>query len=309
MKLRDILKSNKRIGVALGGGGARGLAHIGVLKILERAGVPIDVITGTSIGSLVGAMYAMNPNSEVIYQKFAEFLLSPMYRGIHLERLNRRKDHESFFAQVTTSVKERVVINLAQSRMSLATPKKVFPILEFFLGDHQFSETLIPFAAVSVDLYTGKEVIFTEGDITRAVASSSAIPGFLPPIKDDGRLLVDGFVLNPVPILPARKLGADIIIAVDVGQTLITRTELNNIIDIIFRSNQITARKYNALLLEQADLVLRPAVGHFHWTEFKHLNEIVLAGEKVAQAKLPEILNLIRPRRNFLRRLLTRQAA
>jgi len=290
-------KSAPVVALALGGGGARGLSHIGVLKAFESAGIKIDLIVGTSIGALVGAIYAFHPDSAFVHRKFAEFLKSQCYLRSNLNRIARRKNSDSLLGQMAASMKERVAINLAQSRLALASDKKVIEVLEFFLAHQDIENAQIPLAAVATDLNSGEEILFTEGDVIQAVAASSAIPGFFPPVKVADKLLVDGVLLNPVPILPARQLGADIVIAVDVGQDLDRYDEIENIIDIILRSNLVTAKKFNALLLEQADIILKPAVGRFHWADFKHLHELVQQGEQTAAARTIDIL------KRFIRKL------
>ncbi|MBN1348795.1 patatin-like phospholipase family protein [candidate division KSB1 bacterium] len=301
---RGIFKSNRRVALALGGGGARGLAHIGVLRVLERTGIPIDLIVGTSVGALIGAMYALNPDCDDLHRRFLAFLNSTIYKRLNFGRLLLQNPKNTLLSNVTTSLKERAAMNLAMSRISFASEKQVAHFLGYLLDHKEMNETRIPFAAIASDLYSGNEVILTSGDIIQAVAASSAIPGFLPPVKIGDQMLVDGAVLNPVPILPARKLGADIVIGVDVGQSLEQQKEVQNIIDIIFRSNRMTAQKYNSLLLNQADVILKPAVGHFHWTDFRQLDAISKQGEDEANRFLCDILNVIDTRHYFFRRLM-----
>ncbi|MDZ7261168.1 MAG: patatin-like phospholipase family protein [candidate division KSB1 bacterium] len=297
------MSTRAKIALALGGGGARGLAHIGILKVLEKARIPIDLITGTSIGAVVGAMYAQNPDASVLEKKFLDFLKSPIYKHSGLELFIKKKEGENFFAQVATAIKERLVINIAQSRCSLTSNRKLVRALQFLLDDVDISETRIKFAATAVDLLSGQGVVLKEGSLIKAVVASSSIPGFLPPFSYDGRLLVDGAVTFPVPVQPALELGADLVIAVDVGQDLECDPELDNVIDVIFRTNLITARNYNALLLEKADIVLRPRVGQIHWAEFKHIEQLILEGEQTALKALSQIERLIKSKRSFWEKL------
>ncbi|MCI0515224.1 patatin-like phospholipase family protein [candidate division KSB1 bacterium] len=290
-----------KIGLALGGGGARGLAHIGVLKVLEEARIPIDCIAGTSIGALIGALYALNPDSEAIYRKFTAFLEHPLYQQAKFYRLVQRErpTAEHFFSQFAKSLKARVVINLAQSRMAVVSPRMVSEVVQFFIGHRTFAEMRLPFMAVSVDLRTGEEVHHTHGDLSRAIMASAAIPGFLPPVETNGRLLVDGVVLSPVPIQAARRLGCDLVLAVDVGKELSPQPLVENIVDLILRTHAITGDRYNQLLLKEADIVLQPEVGHLHWAEFDRLNEVISLGQREARKNLVFIKRQLQTRNSW----------
>jgi NTE family protein len=286
----------RRIGIALGGGGARGLAHLGVLKVLEEAKIPIDCVAGTSFGALVGAMYALNPDTKAMYRKFLTFMQTPIYRHARFDRLVQRHQEENgrFWAHWGKLLKKRLVLNLAQSRMALISSHKVDSFFKFFLGYHTFAELQIPMVAASVDLVSGQEVLHTEGLLMHAVLASSAIPGILPPVFENGKILVDGVVLNSVPVRPARKIGADMVIAVDVGKDFLPQPGVENIIDIILRTHLITAHRTNALLLEEADVVITPEVGHFHWADFSEYKKIIHAGEVATRRTLPALLKNLR---------------
>ncbi len=287
-----------RIGLALGGGGARGLAHIGVLKVLEAHGIKIDVIAGSSIGALVGATYALEPQAALVEAKAAAFLESPSYEQSGLELFKKKKAAENFFGQVATFVKERIVINLAPSRPSLVGGWRIAKVAEFMLADKSFADLKIPFACVATDLDTGEEVVYQDGPLRETVQASMSIPGFLPPVYFRGRRLVDGAVLSPVPIRACRNMGADLVIAVDVSQSLNGVAETENVIDIIFRANTITNCALTELLLQHAEVVIRPNVGQVHWAEFRELHPLIAEGERATQALLPKLESEIRQRRS-----------
>jgi NTE family protein len=292
-----------RIGLALGGGGARGCAHIGVIKALERAGIPINLIAGTSIGSVVGAVYATNPDAAALQARFEAFLRSEEYRKSGLELFKRKEPAENFFGQVATQIKERVVVNLAQSKMGLVSGHRLRRSMDFLIPDGRIEETRIPFCAIATDIQRAEPVLFTEGEIRPAVTASAAIPGFVPPFEYRGHLLVDGSVACPVPVQPARQQGVDIVIAVDVGQELNTNPDLQNVINVIFQTNHITSRYHTLLALEKADIVVRPKVGRVHWSEFKLLRYMIEEGERVTDEVLPEIQRLIREKGSLWGRL------
>lgn len=287
------MKKESKIALALGGGGARGCAHIGALKVLERENIPIDLIVGTSIGAVVGAVYADNPDAAQLEERFKSFLKSEEYKKSGLELFKRKEPAENFFGQVATNIKERLVVNLAQSKTSLVRGKRFQHAMDFLIPEGRIEETEIPFYTVASNILNGKQVIFNEGDMRAIVGASASIPGFLPPYQVNGYLLVDGSVVCPVPVEPAKELGADAVIAIDVGQKLNDNPKLDNVIDVIFQTQHMTARHYNLHLLKKADVVIRPDVGEVHWSEFKLMDYVIEEGERVTEALLPEIENVV----------------
>ncbi|MFQ5751077.1 MAG: patatin-like phospholipase family protein, partial [bacterium] len=292
-----------KIALALGGGGARGCAHIGVIKVLERENIPIDMITGTSIGAVIGSIYAKTPDATKLEERFEQFLQSEEYEKSGLELFKRKEPAENFFGQVAKRVKERVVVNLAQSKPSLVSGKRLQAAMDFLIPDGRIEDTQIPFYPVASNILNGERIVFKDGDMRAIVGASSSIPGFLPPYEVNGYLLVDGSVVCPIPIEPARELGADIIIAVDVGQALNAHPDLDNVINIIFQTNHMTARHYNLHLLKMADVVIRPNVGLVHWSEFKLLNYMIEEGEIVTAEALPKIRKVIKKKSSFWQKL------
>jgi len=290
------VKRKTKVALALGGGGARGCAHIGVLKVLERANIPVDLVTGSSIGAVVGALYTNTGSALKAEERFKEFLLSEEYKKSGLDLFKRKEPAENFFGQVAKLVKERVVVNLAQSKPSLVSGKRLQAAMDFLIPDGRIEDTKIPFFPVASNLLNGRRIIFKEGDMRAIVSASASIPGFLPPYQVNGYLLVDGSVVCPIPVEPARELGADVVIAVDVGQQLNEHADLNNVINIIFQANHMTARHFNLHLLKMADVVIRPNVGQVHWSEFKLLRYIIEEGERVAEEALPQIQRLVNRR-------------
>ncbi len=287
------MKRRAKVALALGGGGARGCAHIGALKVLQRAGIQIDMVVGTSIGAVVGAGYAVSADAHEVESRFNAFLQSQEYKKSGLEMFKRREPAENFFGQVATTIKQRVVVNLAQSKTSLVGEKRLKNVMDVLIPDGRIEDTKIPFYCVASNVSTGKPVLFEEGDMRTIVSASASIPGFLPPYQINGYVLVDGSVVCPIPVLPARELGADVIIAIDVGQRLNENPPLDNVINVLFQTQHMTARHYNLLLLENADVVVRPDVGLVHWSEFKLLHYMIEEGERVTEEALPAIKEAI----------------
>ncbi|MFQ5602976.1 MAG: patatin-like phospholipase family protein [bacterium] len=288
------MKGRPKIGIALGGGGARGCAHVGVLKVLEKENIPIDMLAGTSIGAVVGSIYATTGQAKKVEQRFNEFLVSEEFKKSGLDLFKRKEPVENFFGQVAKLVKERVVVNLAQSKPSLVSGKRLQTAMEFLIPEGRIEETKIPFITIASNILNGQPVVFRDGDLRATVGASASIPGFLPPYEVNGFLLVDGSVVCPAPIEPLREMGADIVIAVDVGQQLNEHPDLDNVINIIFQTNHMTARHYNLQLLKLADVVIRPNVGLVHWSEFKLLNYMIEEGERVTREALSKLRKVMR---------------
>ena len=180
------MRTRARIGLALGGGGARGLAHLGVLKALQAHEIPIDMVAGTSIGALIGAAYALQPDAHALEQRTLEFVRSPQFNEVGLRFFKKKKDVENFFGQVASFVKERIVINLAPSRASLVGGWRLVKAVDFMLADGHFDDLQLPFVCVAAELTTGAEIVLRQGRLRAAVRASMSIPGFLPPVKFHG---------------------------------------------------------------------------------------------------------------------------
>lgn len=282
-----------KIGLALGGGGARGLAHIGVLNFLEREGIPLDLIVGTSIGALVGAAYAAEPDATAIEKKVIDFLSDGGKRSAGFKRLGKiqpfHPEKTGFLHRVARVAEKHVFLSFAILKRALISEENMRALLAVFLPDIDMKDTVIPFAASTVDLVTGKEVILKQGPLIPAVMASCAVPGFLPPVGVDGMVLVDGGVLDPVPVEAAKSAGADIVIAVDVGSCLCRAPSIEDGIDVINRATEIMSVCLNSRSCKGADLVIEPEVKQVPWTGFTYYLDVIGEGEKAAERKIEEI--------------------
>lgn len=291
-----------KVGLALGGGGARGISHIGVLKVFEKYDIPIDCIAGTSIGAIIGGSYAVHKDAERVEQIVRSFVDSEAYEKSGLQLLTMNEPAENFWGQVAKSVRERIVINLAQSRSSMVNGVRLQNIINFVLEDIRIEKTQIPLAVVATDLKDGHEVIFQYGSLRTAALASAAVPGFLPPVDYLGHTLVDGAVTSPVPVEAVFGIGADVVIAVDVGQDLDMEAQNLNLIDIIFRSSTITVNKLRDHIIRKADTVIRPEVGAVHWADFSDITSLVEAGQQAAEARIDEIFDCLHDAKPFWQR-------
>lgn len=252
-----------RVAVVLGSGGVRGMAHVGVLEVLEEAGVPIDIIVGCSAGSLVGSLYCDNPCIEDVK-----------------EAVSRLKSHHL------------LDFDIWNSRYGLCQGRTMRKILDDNLEATTFKELKIPLVVVATDLNSGELVPIAEGDLVKAVEASCSIPFVFVPIEFNGRILVDGGTINPVPVMVAKDLHPDIIIAVDLCE-LLPPTFPSNLFSVFMRSAEIAFTWQNEVCTRHADVVIRPKmcdVGTFN-DEAKY--SLYCAGKAAAEEALPQIKKLL----------------
>ncbi len=286
-----------KIGLALGGGGARGLAHIGVLKVLERERIPIDLIMGTSIGAVVGAAYAVSPDAVSLERKVLEFFHKEGAGRSRLKRLGILHPHSpektDLMHRVVRIAEKHFFISQAILKKAMVTEEDMLHVLRFFLPDISIQETAIPYAAIAVDLVSGQEVVFREGPLIRAVRASCAVPGFLPPVEWNRRVLVDGAVIDVVPAGAAKDAGADVVIGVDVGLGLCQDRAIEDGIDAINRAAEIMSFHLNIQSRERADVLIEPPVRGIEWTDFLSYEDLIREGERAAESNLGQIRSLL----------------
>jgi NTE family protein len=250
------------IGLALGGGFARGFAHLGVLQVLEQQHIPISHIAGTSVGSILGAAYASG---------------APLARIIETCRTLRFRD----------------IARWRVSRLGLASNQRLENLIERVFESRQFEELRIPLAVVATDLTSGEPVVFTQGNLVDAIRASCAFPGLFEPVEIGTRCLADGGLVAPVPTRAARDLGAAAVIGVSVGMQDGYRGAPTNIFQVVSRAVS-AAQKHQLEIWERyADLVLRPDVQSLAWDDFHRAEEAIAAGAAAALRALPRIEKLL----------------
>ena len=298
----------KKIGLALGGGGARGLAHIGVLKVLESEQIPIDLIVGTSMGAIIGAMYAQNPDIKRLTERLESFFTGHDYESLGLRFVVPKNDQNpSFLTQLVQTVANRIVLNIAQSRASIIKTERLAEAIARLIDNGKIEDTRIKFACAATDLNSGQTILFDQGDIRRAVTISSSIPGFIKPHKTNGQLLSDGGITAPIPVAEARQMGAEMVIAVSVDPQQISSLEEPHVIGIISRADMIRGRLLSRILMKSADVQLIPALGNVHWSELLRYKEFIAAGEQEARNKIALIRALVSEKQSFFQRLFHRK--
>lgn len=283
--------SGKRIGLALGGGGARGFAHIGVLEALEAEQIPIDIIAGTSMGAIVGAAYACGISLQALRKKVDDYLASPEFLESPIMAISEspEPDSNTWLDGVKRFLKGRFYMARTMFKPGLIPAEEFQTIINYFVPDITIEETKIPFRAVATDLITGEKVVFSAGSLRNAVLASCAVPGAVDPIREGKHLLTDGGVVSLVPVHAAREGGADIVIAVVVDIDIRLWDDFGTAKGIFNRAGEITIQKLLNYELKDADVVIRPDVGKLHWTDFSSIDYLVKEGERSAKEAVGRI--------------------
>ncbi|HSP33886.1 MAG TPA: patatin-like phospholipase family protein, partial [Thermoanaerobaculia bacterium] len=277
--------SRPKIGLALGGGGARGCAHVGVLRALERMHVPIDYIAGTSMGAVVGGLYASGMDADQIEAGLTAIdwhdALNDHTRFKDLS-YRRKEDETRYLTEFEAGFHGR---KLALP-LGLRSAQKLRFILQTYLlpvsATRDFSKLPIPFKAVAADIETGDAVVLDHGDLEEAIRASMSIPGIFAPLQLDGKLLVDGGVADNVPVDVVRAMGADIVIAVDVGSPLLKSDRLGSLFTVTSQVLTLITRRNAELQIANADFVIVPPVAQFGTLDFASAEAIIAAGEREA---------------------------
>jgi NTE family protein len=273
----DKLKRPK-IGLALGGGMARGCAHVGVLRELEKNGIPIDIVAGTSVGSLIGGAYAAGLTPDQIEE------LALRIRWSDLGRVTVSK------------------LGFNSSERTEEYVRKNFPVYEF-------EKLRVQFGAVATEIQTGKMVVFTEGSLPLAIRASCALPIFYTPVLVNGRMMVDGGLVGHLPAAVARTMGADIVIAVDVNSQHLPIPQPTHLLTIMAQSLAIMGRSSVSYLYQDADLVIRPEIRHVRPDDLSKAAEMIAAGEEATRRVMPRLKRLTAPKKEgWLQRVFSKPA-
>jgi NTE family protein len=257
MKKEEIFLPLPKIGLALGSGGARGFAHLGVIKVLKDNGIPIDYISGSSMGALIACFYAV---------------------GLDIDRLYK----------ISGAFKRKYYLDFTVPKMGFIAGKRVKELIRFFTHGKRIEELDIPVAIVATDLMSGEKVVFRTGPIADAVRASISIPGIFVPEKINGRLLVDGGVVDRIPVSVVKEMGAEFIIAVDVSHVK-SNAEITSIYDVIMQSIDIMQMELVDHRMIASDIMIRPRVEKFNSRAFTNIEDIIAIGEEEARKQIPII--------------------
>jgi NTE family protein len=256
-----------KIGLALGSGGARGFAHLGVIKVLSEEHIPIDFIAGSSMGALIGSFYSS---------------------GIQIQNLYK----------IAKAFKRKYYLDFTIPKMGFIAGHRIKELITIFTHGKNIEDLEIPLAIVATDLIRGERVVFREGSVANSVRASLSIPGIFVPEIIDGQILVDGGVIDRLPAQVAKEMGADIVIAVDVAR--VKRNEnISTIFDVILQSIDILQEELVKYRKVEADIVLRPQLDSYSSKAFKNIEEIINEGEIETRRHLPDIKEMINKWREF----------
>jgi NTE family protein len=257
----ELYMDKPKVGLALGSGGARGFAHLGVLKALEEHQIPIDYIAGSSMGGLVASFYGIGQNIEQLIK-------------------------------LSLAFKRKFYMDFTVPKMGFISGNRVKEFIRLFTHGKNLEDLRLPVAVIATDLIKGEEVVFTKGPISDAVRASISIPGIFVPVKMDGKILVDGGVIDRVPVSIVKKMGADIIIGVDVTFSK-KEAEITNIYDVIMQSIDILHMEAISNRRLDSDILIQPDVSQYSSRAFTNTEEIIKIGEEETYKKIPEIIRAI----------------
>jgi NTE family protein len=250
-----------KVGLALGSGGARGFAHLGVLKAFQEEGIPVDMIAGSSMGALVGCFYGVGHNMEDLYK-------------------------------LSTAFRRKYYLDFTVPKMGFIAGKRIKQFIRLFTHNKNIEDLILPVAVVATDLTNGERVIFSKGPIADAVRASISIPGIFVPEKINGRLLVDGGVIDRVPVSVVKEMGADIVIGVDVAQVK-QNADISTVYDVIMQSIDILQKEIIRHREIGSDFMIRPDVEEYSARAFTNTEEIIAVGEAEAKKIIPSIRKAI----------------
>jgi NTE family protein len=266
-RLRGRRKAAPRVALVLGGGAARGFAHIGVIRVLEEEKIPIQLVVGTSVGSLIGAIYTATPDSR------------------NLETIAFQLERDDLLDFSLLSIRKGLIIG---DRLERFVSEKV--------PAAQIEDLKLPFAAVATDIRTGERVILNSGPLARAVRASCALPGVFQPVELNGNLLVDGGVLESLPVPTAKALGADVTIAVDIG-VRVKDIQATDFVTIMIQALAISGAEKRRRHAEEADVLIHPDVNGIGAFDFGQKERCMNAGIDAARAAIPAIHQVLEAHR------------
>jgi len=290
-------KRRPKITLVLGGGGARGIAHLGVIEVLLKAGYEIERIVGVSIGSLVGAMFAFDTNIEHVKQRAIDYLLSPAFQKHQLTLFGTATPKGNSATGGMFAWYERVQSYLQANRLfhrvigqpALLPGIILRDVVEHLLDDVDISEAKIPLSIVAVDLLSGHKVVLEKGPLRDAVRASSALPGIFPPIPYNNMLLSDIGVIYSLPTNVASAYRPECMIAVDVGTGLQYVEHCNTALDVLVRMDEIGEALFRKYVQDMADVIVRPSVSDVDWFDFSPASKLISEGRKAATRIISQI--------------------
>jgi len=288
----------KKIGFVLGGGGARGLAHLGALEALTAEGIEPDLVVGSSIGALLGAIYATTGDSQAAITKVYDYFHCECYAKIKFDFLKQTEEsglNDGLLDGLSRYLRKKFFYNVVlANRLSFVDMDVYLENIAWLIDDIDILDTKIPMTIVCTDVRSGQEVVLNEGSLRQAVAASAAIPGVFPPIESGSQLLVDGGWVDQLPVGVCREQGMKFVVAVNVARELEQDYSTETGLDILRRTNAITRTVLNRMQGKEADVLIEPEVGEISWAGFECVDACVARGREAAEMLLPQLQRKLR---------------
>jgi len=279
-----------KLGIALGGGGAKGLAHIGVLEVLEENRIRLEYVAGTSIGAIIGAIYCLQGSAKHLREITKGIIQSEEFRKLEIDKFYTQGT--SRFETFKKKLFEKYYFGSLFFKKSILKIEATERLFRKLFNDKTFADLKIPFVCNSLDINSGDEIIFNTGLLYKAVWASCAIPGIFPALYDDKRILIDGGSINNIPVEPLLNIGARTIIAVYLGDTPKFDKEPETGFLINQRALSFMKFHLDKRILKDADCVINPDVSEHHWADFATLDTLIQKGREAALQKIEEIKKL-----------------
>ncbi len=275
-----------KIGLALGGGGARGFAHLGVLRVMEQNQLPVSHITGCSMGAVIGGLYAYFQSTQRVEKFIDDLMQKPVFKELDFKIFTTHDQNGLRFS--FTRFKK------FYSLLKTLKTVSIFPeeIIEHIFAEFpqvNIEDLPISFATIATDLISGREIVINKGSLKKAIMASSAIPGVFPPVKIGDLLLIDGAASDNIPVSVVRGQGAQYVVAVDVSHCMGDVPKLDTGLQIVQRADEIVSFHLTQERLSGADLIIRPEVRHYSWAAIDKKEELIKAGEKATQKVLNDL--------------------
>ncbi|CAM2006122.1 patatin-like phospholipase family protein [Acanthopleuribacter pedis] len=290
------LTHHEGIYLALGGGAARGFAHLGIIRALQEHQIPIAGICGTSMGAVVGACFSLNQNADQVTRDFASHLKSDKFNNARFKVI-QAAERGNDDGRTSFAARMRHGILVGRS----LTTGAILPFDEFrseisaVIPDRTFKQTQIPFFALACDLLQAREVVFNDGYLRSAIMASAAIPGVFPGVLASDRIYIDGGWINKIPVRPLLHMGAKHVIAVDVSDDYTTDFNPKRGFSMINQANKVAQLRLLELQTEPATLHWRPPVKEIHWSAFTQIERAVEIGYEYAVAHMDQVKKLLEP--------------
>jgi len=297
MRREPLTDRKDPIALVLGGGGARGVAHIGVFKALQENGIPVDMMVGTSVGAFAASMWAVNQDwkqiRDVAFEFLAKYGFKSVGKGITADATGRKKKGPGLIKRFFLYFGKLFAVCWLVTFKSLISRRRLARGAYGVIPDKTFADADIPLAIVAADLRTGKEVVIREGSLRDASVASANLAGFFPPMDWGEYQLVDPSPVCSVPVAIARELGAARVIAIDIRSRVMPSERVKSGAEAIFRVAAMASERANDILVDSADVVIRPGVSETYWSDFHNLQDHVDEGERAALEVMPEIKKMV----------------